>query len=146
MNSRRTLTASVLMMLLLASNVVAAGPGPGSRDWKEVVELKATKFADKGTFGYCQIGNINGVEMLGVRVFADMPDDKMLIVQIVTKEGTFEVGTMKMFLGSAALVLYENGFAPSQAFPLDRIQSVVVRDVDNPLLVYTWQAAGLPTR
>jgi hypothetical protein len=150
MNNLRTLTAAVLMVFLVASSAAAAGPDPGDTkgDWKYTVELMKTRFAQKDTFGYCTIKSEGGVEMLGVRVFGDMPDDKLLIVQIVNDKGVFEVGTMRMFLGSASLVLYSTSLVPSPAFPLTNVRSVIVRDVENPLLSYTWKAAGisLPTR
>jgi hypothetical protein len=145
MNSHRILTAAVLMVLLVASSAAAAGPGPGSKgDWKQTVQLQPTKFAQKDTFGYCTIKSDHGVEMLGVRVFGDMPDDSLLIVQVVTKEGTFDVGTIKMFLGSGSLILYST-FMPSPAFPLANVQAVIVRDVHNQLLGYNWAAAALPS-
>ena len=145
MNSYRTLTAAVLMVLLVASSAAAAGPEPGDTkgDWKYTVELMKTRFAQKDTFGYCTIKSHDGVEMLGVRVFGDMPDDKLLIVQIVTDKGVFEVGTMRMFLGSASLILYSTSLVPSPAFPLANVRTVIVRDVENPLLTYSWKVAGL---
>lgn len=145
MNSHRTFTAAVLMVLVVASSAAAAGPAPGDTkgDWRYTVELMKTRFAQKDTFGYCRLKSEGGVEMLGVRVFGDMADDKLLIVQVVTDKGVFEVGTMRMFLGSASLVLYSTSLVPSPAFPLENVRSVIVRDVDNPLLTYTWKAAGL---
>jgi hypothetical protein len=145
MNSLRTLTATVLMVVLVASAAAAAGPGPGTRgDWKQTVELQPTKFAQKDTFGFCTIKGEHGVEMIGVRVFGDMPDDSLLIVQVVTKDGTFDVGTITMFLGSGSLILYST-FMPSPAFPLANVQAVIVRDVHNQLLGYNWAAAALPS-
>lgn len=145
MNRHGILTAAVLTVLLIASNAAAAGPGPTTRgDWKEVVELLPTKFAQKDTFGYCMIKSEDGIEMVGVRVFGDMPDDTLLIVQVVTKDGTFDVGTIKMFLGSGSLVLYST-FMPSPAFPLADVRAVMVRDAENTLLGHNWAAASLPS-
>lgn len=150
MNSHRILTAAVLTVLLVASSAAAAGPAPGSTkgDWKQTVQLMPTQFAQKDTFGYCTLKSDGGIEMLGIRVFGDMPDDKLLIVQVATDKGVFEVGTMRMFLGSASLILYSTSLVPSPAFPLWNVRSVIVRDVDNPLLTYDWKNTGisLPTR
>ena len=143
MTMLKTLTAAVLMVALVASTAAAAGPGPGSKgDWKQTVELQPTKFAQKDTFGYCTIKSEHGVEMLDVRVFGDMVDDSVLTVQVVTKNGTFDVGTIRMFLGSGSLILYST-FMPSSAFPLANVRTVIVRDVENPLQTYSWKTAGL---
>lgn len=143
MNSFRTLTAAVLTILLIASSAAAAGPGPGHKgDWKQTVKLWPTKYAHDDTFGYCTIKSEDGVEMLGIRVFGDMPDDTILIVQVATKAGTFDVGTINMFLGSGSLVLYSS-LLPSSAFPLSEVQSITVRDARNPLLTYDWSGAGV---
>lgn len=136
MNSLKTIGLGILI-LLLAVSAGAAGPDIKG-DFKETVKMQTTEYgAQSKAFGYCSIARGNGVEMFGVRVFADLPDDSNLIVEVTTPKGTFEIGTIRMFLGSGALVLYSS-LQPSPAFPLLDVQAVTVHDTKDKLLTYSW--------
>lgn len=133
----KTLGAAILI-LLVASVAGAAGPVKGP--FKETVKLATSDYGlEFKAFGYCTLMRGNGVEMIGLRVFADLPDDTNLIVEVATDQGSFQIGTIRMFLGSGALILYSSD-QPSPAFPLRGIQAVTVHDTNDKLMTYTWEA------
>lgn len=131
---------AALLILLIASTAGAAGPlGTTVKgDFKQTVELWTTEYGDAfKAFGYCTVRRAQGTEMFGVRVFADLPDDTILVVTVTNDKGIFEIGTIKMFLGSGALVLY-SGLQPSPAFPVEYVKEVAVHDIKGQLMTYSW--------
>lgn len=140
MNSLKTLGLGILV-LLIAATAGAAGPDVKG-DFKETVKLVTSDYGLQfKAFGYCTVARGNGVEMFGVRVFADLPDDTNLIVEVSNDLGTFEVGTIRMFLGSGSLVMYSS-LAPSPAFPLSGVTAVTVHDRNDKLMTYRWSGPG----
>lgn len=129
-----------LLTLLIASVAGAAGPvGTTLKgDYKQTVALWTSDYGNEiKSFGYCTVMHAQGTEMIGVRVFVDLPDDTNLIVTVTNDKGTFEIGTIKMFLGSGSLVLY-SGIVPSPAFPLEYVKEVAVHDIKGQLMSYSW--------
>jgi hypothetical protein len=136
MNSLKVIGVG-MMILLIAATAGAAGPGTKG-DYKQTVKLRTSDYGlEVKAFGYCSVERANGVEMFGLRVFADLPDGANLIVEVGTRKGVFEVGTIQMFLGSGALILYSSKL-PSPAFPVEDVITVSVHDTTDKLLTYTW--------
>jgi hypothetical protein len=136
MNSLKTLGLGILI-LLVATTVGAAGPDIKG-DFKETVKLVTSEYGlQYKAFGYCTVARGGGVEMFGIRVFADLPDGTNLIVSVTNDAGTFDVGTITMFLGSGSLVMYSS-LQPSPAFPLSDVDAVAVYDRKDELMSYAW--------
>ena len=88
--------------------------------------MAPTRLGDQlGFLGFAVKKVENGVEVFGVRAFANMPDQTMLEVMIVTAKGESSVGAIEMFLGSGKLELVSSR-DPSAAFPVSRIREVLV--------------------
>jgi hypothetical protein len=136
MNSLKTLGLGILI-LLVATTVGAAGPDIKG-DFKETVKLVTSEYGlQYKAFGYCTVARGGGVEMFGIRVFADLPDGTNLIVSVTNDVGTFDVGAITMFLGSGSLVMYSS-LQPSPTCPLSDVDTVAVYDRKDELMSYAW--------
>lgn len=128
-------TLGLVMIALLAATAASADGVDLRGDYKRTYKMDTVdRTADYKLFGYLHLARSNGVEMLGLRVFADLPDGSNLIVEVRNKLGQFEVGTIEIFLGSGSFRMYSS-FAPSPAFPLDGLQAIEVRDARGRLLL-----------
>lgn len=136
MTTLKTLGLGTLCLLIAA--VAVAGPLPKG-DFERTVKLDTSPYGREAqAFGYATMRSEDGIEMFGLRVFADLPDGTNLVVEVTNDKGVLEIGTIRMFLGSGALELYSS-MLPSAAFPLSTVHAVTVRDTRDKLLTYTWE-------
>lgn len=132
---RYTTLALALAVFLFAS---AASALPPKGDFKSLDKLEQTAYgASLGIQGYLQCSRSNGIEQLGVRLFANRVDlsSQYFIVEVSNDLGSFEVGVIKMFVGSGDLQLVGSR-DPSPAFPLTSLSRVVVRDKNDIVLEF----------
>ena len=118
--------AGFLALALSATAQGQLGPDRTFQEYKLKAELVPTAVGEQlDAWGIAEKAVKNGVEVFAVRVVADAPDGTLFEVTIETAEGRFDVGAVRTVLGSGLLVL-RSSIDPSEAFPVARIQGVLV--------------------
>ncbi len=129
MQHARTSMVLALALSLTCVGMAAAQLSAPKDSQQVVIALEPTAMGQElEAWGMALKEMKNGIQVFGVRVFADMKDlagRSTVEVLIETADGTFNIGSIQVIMGSGLLELVSSE-DPSEAFPVEKIRAVHV--------------------
>ena len=136
-STMKTIVTTCALIAVLAGSSAFAGAtdlkGTGASSRTCMLQPTDRGF-DVDAKGVAQLSKSFRGEGIAIKVQATLEDKTLMIVSVMTKGGTFDIGSFSMLLGVGLFEMqtFKDGF--SHAFPVDGIEGIMVRTKEATLL------------